>query len=113
MENSKVKDYFNVKVKELPKVEIGIREINEEKQSFNYIINPKSNINIKDADGERKLIWKHVFTPNTQHFDSKWDFIKNAYDKGETISLHYKIETDKSGKRQFLNLIFLNKNFEM
>lgn len=90
-------------------IKLFITRLDEKNRTFEFTIE-KAIDGVLTPTGEPKLYFKNKFGEKTTNFDKKWNFIKHAYETNEIISLPYKIVINNN--RKFLNLIFLNKDFE-
>lgn len=110
MENKFVSKFgHNIELKELDTIKISIFKVDEDFKQFSFEIE-KPLKDLKTESGEDKLLFTHRFFKGTRFLAQKMSKVKIAFERGEILEMPYKIRTF-NGKK-YLNLIFLNSEYE-
>ena len=109
MNTTNYKSRFGHQISELPMIKIFIVNMDSINGKFRFTYEIARDLGIKDFNGNKKFLFRHSFSHNTNFLEEKWAFLENQFKTKNEFQLPYVIK-EVDGKK-YLNLIFRNDYF--
>ena len=104
------KSKFGNQISQLPMIKIYVINLDTTDGKFRFSYEIARDLGIKDFNGNKKFLFRHSFSENTNYFEQKWNFIKKQYEAKNEFEMPYIIK-QVDGKK-YLNLVFRNDYFK-